>query len=69
MTLMLQAKYLFCHGLIWPGSKKSTFSDKIISNQIFEDSDVSQQMLTKIKRNNRIVLESEGAGVVIARLD
>jgi hypothetical protein len=54
---------------IWPGNKKPTFSDKIISNQTFEDSDVSQQMLTKIKRNNRIVLESEGAGVVIARLD
>ena len=53
----------------WPGIEKPTLFDGIISKSAFEGSNVENQMLTKIKRNNRIVLEVEGEGVTISRLD
>ena len=53
----------------WPGIEKPTMVDGIISKTAFEDSNVENQMLSKIRRNNRIVLEVEGEGVTISRLD
>ena len=53
----------------WPGIEKPTLVDGIISKTAFEGSNVEDQMLSKIRRNNRIVLEVEGEGVTISRLD
>ena len=38
-----------------------------LSDQAFENSDVSKDMLTKVRRSNVITLEVETSGVVIAR--
>lgn len=54
---------------IWPGKERATISDGLISKTAFVKSNVKKEILTKIRRNNRIVLEVEGAGVVISRLD
>jgi len=49
-----------------PGSKKRPNSEDGLSRKAFQDSDVSKEMLTKVKRSNIITLEVEGTGVVIA---
>jgi hypothetical protein len=54
---------------IWPGKKTKTMSDGLISKTAFVKSNVKNEILTKIRRNNRIVLEVEGEGVIISRLD
>ena len=53
----------------WPGVEKPSMVDGIISKTAFEKSNVENQILSKIRRNNRIVLEVEGEGVTISRLD
>ena len=53
----------------WPEIKKPNMFDGVISKSAFEGSNVEDQMLNKIRRNNRIVLEVEGEGVTISRLD
>lgn len=59
----------FILSYVWPGIEKQSLVDGIIEKEAFKDSNVENQMLTKIRRNNRIVLEVEGAGVTISRLD
>ena len=48
------------------GSKKRPNAEDGFSSVAFQDSDVSKEMLTKVKRSNIITLEVEGTGVVIA---
>ena len=49
-----------------PGEKKRPNMNDGFSKIAFQDSDVSTEMLTKVKRSNIITLEIEGTGVVIA---
>ena len=55
------AKLTYVHG----AKKRSNMNDGF-SSTAFQDSDVSTEMLTKVKRSNIITLEIEGTGVVIA---
>ena len=48
----------------YPPSEKPTITDKLYSTQAFENSDVSKQMLQKVKRTNKVVVELEGAFIV-----
>ena len=48
-----------------PGSKKRPNSEDGLSRKAFQDSDVSKEMLTKVKRSNIITLEVESSGVVL----
>lgn len=47
----------------YPPSEKPTINDGY-STQAFENSDVSKQMLRKVKRTNKVVVELEGALIV-----
>ena len=47
----------------YPASEKPTINDGY-STQAFENSDVSKQMLRKVKRTNKVVVELEGALIV-----
>ena len=40
---------------------------KLISDVAFQESNVRNKLLSKVRRTNRIVVESEGSGVVISR--
>ena len=48
-----------CPGLVLVGE----------GTQAFESSDVRRDLLMKVKRTNRLVVESANVGVVMARLD
>jgi len=48
-----------------PGSKKRPNAEDGFSSKAFQDSDVSKEMLTKVKRSNIITLEVESSGVVL----
>tara|TARA_B100001057_G_C22814642_1_gene936865 strand:+ start:169 stop:1104 length:936 start_codon:yes stop_codon:yes gene_type:complete len=48
----------------YPPSDQPTISDKLYTNKAFENSDVSKQMLRKVKRTNKVVVELEGALIV-----
>ena len=50
---------------IYGGKNRPTIGDGF-SNTPFEDSDVREEMLTKVKRSNIITLEVESTGVVIS---
>lgn len=54
---------------IWPGKETKTMSDGLVSKTAFVESNVKKEILSKIRRNNRIILEVEGEGVIISRLD
>ena len=51
---------------VYPPKERPTMADGL-SDQAFENSDVSKDMLTKVRRSNVITLEVETSGVVIAR--
>ena len=51
---------------VYPSKDRTTLQDGFISSNAFENSDVRKEMLTKIKRSNKIVLEVEASGVVIS---
>jgi hypothetical protein len=40
-----------------------------MADAAFPEGDMSSQLLSKVKRSNKITLESEGVGVTISRLD
>ena len=54
------AKFIYVHGSI----KRPNTSDGF-SSEAFQYSDVSKEMLTKVKRSNIITLEVESSGVVL----
>ena len=51
---------------VHPPKDRTTLQDGFISNNAFENSDVRKEMLTKVKRSNKIVVEVEASGVVIS---
>ena len=52
--------------MVFPAKERPTLIDNLISKNAFENSDVREEMLTKVKRSNRIVVEVEASGVVIS---
>jgi hypothetical protein len=54
---------------VFPAREGPTASTDLISDSAFPDGDMSSQLLSKVKRSNKITLESEGVGVTISRLD
>ena len=55
--------------LFYPGKGGPTAFDDFISETAFIQGDVSNELLSKVERTNRIMVETESAGVVIGRLD
>ena len=53
----------------FPGDQRPSLADGTVSETAFNGSDVSKDLLMKVRRTNRIVLESKNVGVIIARLD
>ena len=51
------------------GGRQPTLKDGLFSETAFNLGDVREKLLMKVRRNNRIVLESENVGVVVVRLD
>ena len=54
---------------VFPARKGPAASTDFISDAAFPEGDMSSQLLSKVKRSNKITLESEGVGVTISRLD
>ena len=51
---------------VYPPKDRTTLQDGFISDSAFENSDVRKEMLTKVKRSNKIVVEVEASGIVIS---
>ncbi len=54
---------------VYPPREGPSASTDFVSDEAFPDGDMSSQLLSKVKRSNKITLESEGVGVIISRLD
>ena len=54
---------------IFPPREGPSASTDFIADEAFPGGDMSSQLLSKVKRSNKITLESEGVGVTISRLD
>ena len=54
---------------IYPGIKGKTMFDNFIADTAFSKGDVSEFLLQKVERSNRIAVETAAEGVVIGRLD
>ena len=55
--------------LFYPGKGGPTAFDEFISETAFMQGNISNELLSKVERTNRIMVETESAGVVIGRLD
>ena len=54
---------------VFPAREGPAASTDFIADEAFPEGDMSSQLLSKVKRSNKITLESEGVGVTISRLD
>lgn len=54
---------------VFPPREGPAASTDFIADEAFPGGDMSSQLLSKVKRSNKITLESEGVGVTISRLD
>ena len=54
---------------VFPPREGPAASTDFIADEAFPGDDMSSQLLSKVKRSNKITLESEGVGVTISRLD
>ena len=54
---------------VYPPKEGPAASTDFISDEAFPEGDMSSKLLSKVKRSNKITLESEGVGVTISRLD
>jgi hypothetical protein len=54
---------------VYPPKEGPAASTDFISDEAFPEGDMSSKLLSKVKRSNKIALESEGVGVTISRLD
>ena len=52
---------------VYPPRKKASATTDFISETPFVKIDMSDQLLTKVRRTNKIVVESENSGFVMAR--
>ena len=54
---------------IYPGKAGVSMFDEFISEEAFVTAPVNYLLLSKVERQNRIILETVSQGVVIGRLD
>ena len=52
---------------IYPARERTSATTNFIGESAFSSSDMSGELLSKIRRTNKQVIESEGSGVVMAR--
>ena len=52
---------------VFPARDRVAASNNFIGETAFSNIDMSGELLSKVRRTNTIVIESEGTGVVIAR--
>ena len=52
---------------VFPARERVAASNNFIGETAFSHSDMSGELLSKVRRTNKIVIESEGTGVVISR--
>ena len=57
------AKIMF----VYPSRKKPSATSEFISSTPFVNIDMSSELLTKVRRTNKIIVESENTGFVMAR--
>ncbi len=53
----------------YPSRKRPSLNDGFFTSKAFPEVSVREDLNMKVRRNNRLVIETEGSGVVIARLD
>ena len=53
--------------VVYPSRDRVSLKDGITADVMFTSGDISSQMLSKVRRTNTMIIESEGTGVVIAR--
>ena len=53
----------------YPSRKRPSLNDGFFTSKAFPEVSVMEDLNMKVRRNNRLVIETEGSGVVIARLD
>ena len=54
---------------VFPGRENQSASSKLIGEKAFSSDDMSLELLSKVRRSNKQVIESEGTGVVMARAE
>ena len=54
---------------VYPPIEGAAATDVFVSDIAFEEGDVSDLLLSKVERTNKIMVETESAGMVIGRLD
>jgi hypothetical protein len=52
---------------VFPAREKASASTQLVADTAFSQSDMSLELLSKVRRTNTIVIESEGSGVQISR--
>ena len=52
---------------VFPPRKGVAATTQLVSETAFSDGDMSGELLTKVRRTNKQVIESEGSGVVMAK--
>ena len=57
------AKIMF----VYPPRDRASASTNFIGETAFSDEDMSSELLSKVRRTNKQVIESEGSGVVMAK--
>ena len=56
--------------LVFPGKNRVAATTNFIGESIFSSQvDMSDALLSKVRRSNKIIIESEGTGVVMTRGD
>ena len=50
----------------YPGRERTTMLNGLVSSDAFENSDVREDILSKVKRSNQITVEVESSGVIIS---
>jgi len=50
----------------YPGRERATMLNGLVSSDAFENSDVREDILSKVKRSNQITVEVESSGIIIS---
>ena len=57
------AKIMF----VYPPRERVTATTNLVGENAFSQIDMSDELLSKVRRSNKQIIESEGTGVVMAR--
>lgn len=53
--------------LVYPAKERIAASTHLVGTTVFSKDDMSNELLSKVRRTNKQIIESEGTGIVIAR--